>query len=36
MSAAMIETPGVADFARCFRRIQNEIHKVIVGHHQAV
>jgi MoxR-like ATPase len=26
----------VADFARAFRRIQNEIHKVIVGHHHAV
>jgi len=36
MSAAPIELPGVADFARAFRRIQNEIHKVIVGHHQAV
>jgi len=36
MSAAVVEMPGVADFARAFRRIQNEIHKVIVGHHQAV
>ena len=36
MSAAPIEMPGVADFARAFRRIQNEIHKVIVGHHHAV
>ena len=36
MNAAVVEMPGVADFARAFRRIQNEIHKVIVGHHQAV
>ena len=30
------ELPTVADFARTFRRIQSEIHKVIVGHEQAV
>ena len=36
MSAAPVERPGVADFARAFRRIQTEIHKVIVGHHHAV
>ena len=30
------ETPTVADFARTFRRIQAEIHKVIIGHEQAV
>jgi MoxR-like ATPase len=35
--AAMIsEQPSVADFARTFRRIQAEIHKVIIGHEQAV
>jgi MoxR-like ATPase len=31
-----LELPTVADFARTFRRIQSEIHKVIVGHEQAV
>jgi MoxR-like ATPase len=31
-----VELPTVADFARTFRRIQSEIHKVIVGHEQAV
>ena len=30
--AAAAETPSVADFARTFRRVQAEIHKVIVGH----
>ena len=30
------EMPTVGDFARIFRRIQSEIHKVIVGHEQAV
>src|SRR5579862_1436719 len=30
------EAPSVADFARTFRRIQAQIHKVIVGHQQAV
>src|SRR6202040_2064741 len=30
------EAPSVADFARTFRRVQAEIHKVIVGHEQAV
>ena len=30
------ELPTVADFTRTFRRIQSEIHKVIVGHEQAV
>ncbi|HUY28720.1 MAG TPA: AAA family ATPase [Candidatus Binataceae bacterium] len=33
---AAVETPTVADFARTFRRVQAEIHKVIVGHEQAV
>jgi MoxR-like ATPase len=36
MNQAVVETPGVADFARTFRRIQGEIHKAIVGHEQAV
>ncbi len=36
MNEALAETPTVADFARTFRRIQAEIHKVIVGHEQAV
>ena len=36
MNEAVTETPTVADFARTFRRIQAEIHKVIVGHQQAV
>jgi MoxR-like ATPase len=30
------DPPNIADFARVFRRIQSEIHKVIVGHEQAV
>ena len=30
------EMPSVGDFARIFRHIQSEIHKVIVGHEQAV
>jgi MoxR-like ATPase len=30
------ETPTVADFARTFRRVQAEIHKVIIGHELAV
>jgi len=30
------EVPSVADFARIFRHVQAEIHKVIVGHRQAV
>src|ERR1700681_199242 len=30
------EAPSVADFARPFRHVQAEIHKVIVGHEQAV
>ncbi|MGC1675982.1 MAG: AAA family ATPase [Candidatus Binataceae bacterium] len=33
---AAVETPSVADFARTFRRVQAEIHKVIIGHEQAV
>ncbi|HUY37865.1 MAG TPA: AAA family ATPase [Candidatus Binataceae bacterium] len=33
---ADVETPTVADFARTFRRVQAEIHKVIIGHEQAV
>ncbi len=36
MSDVQAETPTVADFARTFRRIQAEIHKVIIGHEQAV
>jgi MoxR-like ATPase len=36
MNDVQAETPTVADFARTFRRIQAEIHKVIVGHEQAV
>ena len=35
-AAAISEQPGVADFGRAFRRIQGEIHKVIIGHEQAV
>jgi MoxR-like ATPase len=34
--APLLETPGIADFAQSFRRIQNEIHKAIVGHERAV
>ncbi len=30
------EQPSIGDFARIFRRIQAEIHKVIVGHERAV
>src|ERR1700719_2596280 len=30
------EMPTVGDFARVFRHIQAEIHKVIVGHEQAI
>src|ERR1700756_1164208 len=36
MNDVVTETPTVADFARTFRRIQAEIHKVIVGHERAV
>jgi MoxR-like ATPase len=36
MNATATLEPSVADFARTFRRIQAEIHKVIVGHEQAV
>jgi MoxR-like ATPase len=36
MNAATVEAPTVADFARSFRRVQAEIHKVIVGHERAV
>src|SRR4029077_18734692 len=36
MSDVSNEAPTVADFARTFRRIQAEIHKVIIGHEQAV
>jgi MoxR-like ATPase len=35
-SAAVAELPSIADFARTFRRIQAEIHKVIIGHENAV
>ena len=34
--AAALEPPSIADFARVFRRIQAEIHKVIVGHEKAI
>src|SRR5437660_5191163 len=34
--AAAAEVPSVADFARTFRHVQAQIHKVIVGHQQAV
>src|SRR5580704_12917561 len=36
MSLAPNELPTIADFARTFRRIQGEIHKLIVGHQQPV
>jgi len=36
MSATPVEPLTVGDFARTFRRIQGEIHKVIVGHEGAV
>jgi MoxR-like ATPase len=36
MSAAFVEPLTVGDFARTFRRIQSEIHKVIIGHERAV
>jgi len=35
-AAAPAQVPTVADFARTFRHVQAEIHKVIVGHQQAV
>src|SRR3984957_6773081 len=35
-SAALAELPTIADFARTFRRIQAEIHKVIIGHERAI
>src|SRR5215831_16226809 len=35
-AAARTDVPTVADFARTFRHVQAEIHKVIVGHQQAV
>jgi MoxR-like ATPase len=31
-----VEQPTIADFARVFRRVQAEIHKVIVGHELAI
>src|SRR3984893_11041194 len=31
-STTAVEQPTIADFARVFRRVQAEIHKVIVGH----
>jgi MoxR-like ATPase len=34
--SAALETLTVPDFARTFRRVQTEIHKVIIGHEQAV
>src|SRR5579863_1737555 len=36
MNDAVAQAPTVGDFARVFRRIQSEIHKVIIGHEQAV
>ncbi len=36
MNVATLEQPSVADFTRTFRRVQAEIHKVIIGHEQAV
>jgi len=36
VKSEIVDTPSVADFARIFRRVQNEIHKVIVGHERAV
>ncbi len=33
---AAIAQPTISDFARTFRRIQAEIHKVIIGHEEAV
>src|SRR6516164_8308079 len=33
---AALELPTVADFARTFRHVQAQIHKIIVGHQQAV
>lgn len=36
MNQTEIEVPTVGDFARVFRRIQGEVHKVIVGHERAV
>ena len=35
-AVAAREVPSVADFARTFRHVQAQIHKVIVGHQQAV
>src|SRR5690348_17677392 len=35
-STTAVEQPTIADFARVFRRVQAEIHKVIVGHELAV
>jgi MoxR-like ATPase len=34
--STVIDQPSIGDFARIFRRIQAEIHKVIVGHERAV
>ncbi len=31
-----VHTPTVSDFARTFRHIQSEVHKVIIGHERAV
>ena len=36
VAANPAEMPTISDFARTFRRIQAEIHKVIVGHEQAI
>ena len=35
-AVSAVELPSVADFARTVRRIQSEIHKVMVGYEQAV
>src|SRR5271155_2709197 len=36
VTASAAEVPSVADFGRTFRRVQAEIHRVIVGHQRAV
>jgi len=36
MSDNALEMPTVGDFARVFRHVQAQIHKVIIGHEQAI
>jgi MoxR-like ATPase len=36
VAVSTVEQPSIADFARIFRHIQADIHKVIIGHEQAV